>query len=490
MAKRRKNQDEHLAQQRERALSAHMWRLERFTVDDYFSWCEARGFRTDTKKSPLNMRQELAFHQKEKALECLRQSRVSRNPIDVMGALCDEAIEIDDIKSVRLREVCQRITAASLSKYERGSLHRFLSTIWAVSKLPMQFEIQHRQQLNYVDALIGIHRLRRRWIRSIDQWRPQSHNREKQFLSLVRHLLVSYKVPEFLGSVWFRTDESANKYQQWYVDIGSGRNPREGPAPVPLTSKVAHYFLQAPKSYSVEQAIRFGQIKAYGGSVRLCSAVIESRLGTDFSNDEFWQSVIRFFIRNPDMDLSQVGPIVDYIQHHKFERQQIFLDGGEARWLPPPQPNLSMQRRTLRALLAQVNEWHHRLGKVKVDSSMRWAASGIRPASYVRGKDDKRVVWRISELLSQKELAREGNAMKHCVATYSRHCRDGNSSIWSMTSEDAGGNVRRRQTIEVNRHKRIVQCRGRMNNHPSDQERQIVAFWAKSESLSLSLHGF
>jgi len=490
MAKRLKNQDEHFAQQRERALWAHMWRLECFTVDAYFGWCEAHGFRADTKKSSLNLCQEFAFHQKRNADECLRQSRISRNPIDAIGLFCDEQIELDDIKSVRLREVCQKITAASLSKYERRSLHRFLSSIWAVSKLPMQSEIQNQQQLNYIDALIAVHRRRRRWIRSLDQWRPQTHNREKQFLSLVRHLLITYQVPDFLGSVWFRTDDIATDYQQWYVDIGRGSSPRAGPSPIPLTKKVAHYFLRAPGNFSVEQAIRFGQIMAMDGSIRLCNAVIESRLGADFSNDDFWQSVINFFIRSPNLDLSQVGPIVDFIQHHKFERQQVFRDGGEARSLPPPQPNFSMQRRTLRALLAQVNEWHHRLGKVKVDSSMRWAASGIRPASYVRGKDDKRVIWRFSELLSQKELAREGNAMRHCVATYSRHCRDGNSSIWSMTSEDAGGNVRRRQTIEVSRHKRIVQCRGRMNKHPSDQERQLVALWAKAESLALSLHGF
>jgi len=436
------------------------------------------------------MRQELAYHQKESADEHLQQSRVSRNPIDVIGALCEEAIALDDIKSVRLREVCHRITAASLPKHERRSLHEFLAKIWAVSELPMQSEIENRQQLNYIDALIAIHRRRRSWIRSIDRWKPRTHNREKQFLSLVRHLLITYNVPKFFGSVWFRTDTPATQYQKWYVDVGNGRNPRLGPTPVPLTKKVAHYFLQAPDRYNIEQAIRFGQIKASGGSVRLCNAVIESRLGTDFSNDEFWQSVIRFFIDNPDLDLSQVGPIVDFIQHHKFERQEVLLDGGETRWLPPPQPNLSMQKRTLRALLAQVDDWHRRLGKVKMDGGVQWASSGIRPAGYVRGKNDQRVIWRINELLSQKELVREGNALKHCVATYSRQCRDGHSSIWSMTSEDAGGDVRRRQTIELRRNKKIVQCRGRMNKHPSEQERKIIRLWAKAESLALCLHGF
>jgi len=485
MAKRHKNQNEQLADQREQALSAHMWRLECFSVDDYFSWCASRGFRADKNKSLLNMRRELACHQKQNAVECLQQSRVSRNPIDVIGELCDEAIELDDVKSVQLHQVCHRIALASLSKHERRSLHEFLSTIWSVSKLPMQSEIQNGQQLNYIDALIAIHRRRRRWIRPIDRWQPRTHNREKQFLSLVRHLLITYDVPKFFGSVWFRTDTSATKYQKWYVDVGNGRNPGLGSAPVPLTKKVAHHFLQAPDGYSIEQAIRFGQIKASGGGVRLCNAVIESRLGTDFSNDEFWQSVIRFFISNPDLDLTQVGPIVDFIQHHKFERQEVILEDGETRWLPPPQPNLSMQKRTLRALLTQVDEWHCRLGKVKADAGVRWASSGIRPASYMRGKDDKRVIWRINELLSQKELVREGSALRHCVATYGRQCRGGHSSIWSMTSEDAVGNVRRRQTVELNRQNKIVQCRGRMNKNPNEQEWQIIRLWAKAESLAL-----
>ena len=490
MAKRYKNRDEDFARQRDHALGAHMWSLGCLSVDDYFRWCRARGFRADEYKSCFDMQRELEYHERQRAVERLRESRAARNPIDVIRALCEGAIEPGDVVSVRLREVCYRITAASLSKYERRSLYKFLSALWGVSKLPMQFEIHNGQALYYIDALIAVHRCRRAWKRPLDQWRPVSHNREKQFLSLVRHLLTCYGVPRFFGSVWFRTDPSAARYQKWYVDVGNGCNPGQGPVPVPVTKRVAHYFLKAPDSYSIEQAVRFGQIMTCGGSLRLCNAVIETRLGSDFSNDEFWQSVIRFFVRNPDLDLSQVGPIVDFLQHHKFERQQVFLEDGRTRWLPPPQPNLSMQKRTLRALLTQVDEWHRRLGKVKGDAGTRWTPSGIRPANFVRGKGERQVIWRITELLSHKELVREGNALKHCVGTYSRRCRDGHSSIWSMTSEDAAGNVRRRQTIEVDRHKKIVQCRGRMNNLPGVQEKHVVALWAKSELLALGLSGF
>jgi len=466
-----------------------MWSLGCLTVHDYFRWCEARGFRADEYKSCFDMQRELAYHQKQRAAERLRQSRAARDPIAVIGALCEEAIKPGDIVSVQLREVCGRIADASLSKYERRSLHEFLSTIWRVSKLPTQFEIHNGQALYYMDALIAVHRRRRSWRRPLDQWRPVSHNREKQFLSLVRHLLIRYPVPRFFGSVWFRTDEWATRYQKWYIEVGNGANPRRGPVPIPLTKRVAHYFLRAPDHYSIEHAVRFGQIMACGGDPGLCNALIETRLGSNFANEEFWQSVIRFFVRNRDLDLSQVGPIVDFLQYHKFEHQQVLLEDGQTRWLPPPQPNLSMQKRTAQALLAQVDQWHRRLGKVKAHASERWAPSGIQSASFLRGRGDRQVIWRITELLSHKELVREGSALKHCVASYSRHCRGGHASIWSLTSEDAAGNVRRRQTIEVSRNRTIVQCRGRMNNLPGEQEKQIVALWAKSESLVLGFRG-
>lgn len=490
MAKKRKNRDEIIAQQSARALSAHMWSLECFTVDDYLTWCSSRGFNADTNKTLLNMRQELAYHEKESAADSLRHSKLSKKPMAVIKGVCSKKIESEDVKSVPLHAVCGRISSASLAKRELLSLQQLLSKIWHVSKLPLQYENRDGRPVYYVDALISMHSHRHRWIRSIDEWAPNSHNREKQFLSLVQHLFLKYKVPKFFSSVWFRRDASAKRYQKWCIDIGNGHNPRLGPAPIPLTKKAAHFFLSAPDGYSIEQAIRFGQIRAAGGNNRLCNAVIGTRLGADFSNDEFWQSVIRFFIRNPSLELSQVGPIVDFLQYHKYERQQVFLENGETRWMPPPQPHLSMKKRTLVALLTQVNQWHRRLGKIKENLGVRWASSGIRAANFVRGKDARKTIWRINELLSHKELVREGNSLKHCVATYSRYCRDGHSSIWSMTSEDSAGNLRRRQTIEVNRYRRIVQCRGRMNKLPTDQERQIVEMWAKAESLQLGPHGF
>ncbi|MFK8029837.1 MAG: PcfJ domain-containing protein [Gammaproteobacteria bacterium] len=408
----------------------------------------------------------------------------------VVAAVCNDTLHFSEVESVPLRGVCERIANGGLCKKEWPLLRDFIMRIWVRSKLPVKSEHRDGQTLYYIDALISVYRLRESWIRPLDDWRPKTHNREKQFLSLVRHLLVSYKVPEFFESVWFRRDDSAQQYQQWYVDIGAGQSMREGPSPIPLTKKTAHHFMHAPRGYSIEQAVRFGQIRALGGSRKLCAAVIETRLGADFSNDLFWQSVLRFFIANPTLDLTQVGPVIDFLYHQKFEQQELQLDGGAVRRVPPPQPNLSMQKRTLTSLQTQVDEWHERLGKVKVDAAMRWSASTIRPAAYVRGKDDKQIIWRINELLSQKELLQEGRALKHCVVRYSSGCLAGRTSIWSLTREDACGNVRRSQTIEVSRHKKIVQCRGLGNRYPTEQERYFVRLWAKSEALDLALHGF
>ncbi len=44
------------------------------------------------------------------------------------------------------------------------------------------------------------------------------------------------------------------------------------------------------------------------------------------------------------------------------------------------------------------------------------------PFKVVTGKDEKRVIWRLDELLSKTDLAGEGGRMMHCVVTYAQNC--------------------------------------------------------------------
>ena len=139
--------------------------------------------------------------------------------------------------------------------------------------------------------------------------------------------------------------------------------------------------------------------------------------------------------------------------------------------LVPPQPNLAMKGRDPETLLRSVADWHRRLNRQKAARVTYWEPSGIPPFRHEEGKDENRKVYTISELLCSRDLDAEGRAMGHCVATYWRLCESGQSSIWSLTVEDASGRVERRLTLEVRSGQWIiVQARGKSNLPPSAEE--------------------
>ena len=68
--------------------------------------------------------------------------------------------------------------------------------------------------------------------------------------------------------------------------------------------------------------------------------------------------------------------------------------------------------------------------------------------------------------------------MGHCVAAYWRLCESGLASIWSLSVEDASGQVERLLTLEVrNADRTIVQARGKLNRLPSLDELDVLTRW-------------
>jgi hypothetical protein len=55
---------------------------------------------------------------------------------------------------------------------------------------------------------------------------------------------------------------------------------------------------------------------------------VGTRLGKVLENEEFWESVLHFFVNHPCLDLAQVGPVVDFLQHQRFEwKEGVSPDG-------------------------------------------------------------------------------------------------------------------------------------------------------------------
>ena len=92
------------------------------------------------------------------------------------------------------------------------------------------------------------------------------------------------------------------RHQGWYKHIGLGRNIRTADLPLPYTKRMAHLFLQAPDHFTVEMALRWGQVRGLGGSEVLASAVAATRLGRSFEHEDFWQTVLHFFVNEPMLD--------------------------------------------------------------------------------------------------------------------------------------------------------------------------------------------
>jgi hypothetical protein len=315
-----------------------------------------------------------------------------------------------------------------------------------------------------------------------------------QFAALAEHLLARFPMPRFMASVWLAGPSDGRTAQQvWYKRLGRGESIRALGLPLRLTRAMAHRFLNAPAHFSVTEALRWAQVLGLCGRPQLATAVAASRLGRELGNEAFWETVVRFFISTPELDLAQVGPIVDYLHHQRFEGITGIAASGEYGPLPPPQPAFSMKGRTAASLLRLVAAWHQERGRAPA-AGVTWQRSDIEEHAWlervvVRKNDEVRHetrAWSIRELCSADALRAEGSAMHHCVAMYVYKCTSKRSTIWSMQVETRQGR-RRVLTIEVDTaRRRIVQARRKRNAMPTEAERANLSGWAARAGLALA----
>ena len=335
-----------------------------------------------------------------------------------------------------------------------------------------------------VDGLRALVEHRKGWLRPVEAWEPSASAPLPLFSSLAHHLLANYPVPPVLLSAWFRgTDWQARRRQRWFHHAGMGRSLRTAGFPIQLSKRMAHEFAQAPVHFPIEFALRWAQVRGLGGSDDLARAVASTRLGDDFDNNGFWTGVIHLFLKTPRMDLAGVGAIVDYLHDRKFEPERAIVGDETEIALDPPEPDLSIKGRTVASLMRRADEWRARRRPEKARRRLfRWERSGF--GEYWR-EGEGGLAWTIRELVDSDELAAEGEAMEHCVATYTDCCAKGRSTIWSLGSESSEGR-RRLVTIEVDPEtRRVVQASMKCNEAPDEPCMAILKEWATHEGLEV-----
>ena len=458
-----------------RKMRDHIHQLGFSSIEHYKNWCRQHNFGCGLNKDSRQRRNELSAGTTIKVSELMANEKKGRNLKDVIPKIYSEELQGENLRNPTAKEIAFAFERSNSPE----ELQRLLLYVGENSDL--------LKDPSYIKGFESIANHSDTWIRPLETWHVKRHNRDRQFSELLRHLFVTYDVPSFMDRVWFTENET---HQNWYKHIGIGQNIRTAPdIPVQLTKKMAHHFLKAPKQYTVDEALRWGQIHALGGDKRLVDAFRGTSLIRNFSNDDFWLNVFRFFIANPMLDVNHVNPIVDFIWNQKFENQQIFVDRGVVEEIDPPQPNFTMRGRTPETLLHQVNEWHRQLGKDTGENNLQWTRSKIgelRLREHGNEKNSMRF-WILRELLSTDELIDEGRAMNHCVRSYAKSCYIGKTSIWTLETEDDDNGRRKVLTIEVLLVEKLIrQVRGKRNRLPTLKEKSMLSRWAKKEKLEIA----
>jgi hypothetical protein len=441
----------------------------------YKEWCKAHGFAESCDKTPKQIAAEHdCFMDHRRRVEA--SARIHHNPRKLLEDICLGTLHSSQIERPQWKAVPLEIEANKLNRQDATSLLAFCLHILRVADFLLDE--------SYLSGVIKLHARKRHWLRTLEYWRPPSHNSDRQFRSLTRHLLARYDVPGFFDHIWFMSGEKYEMQRDWYVHVGGGGNIRNAETPVPLTKMMAHQMMLAPDDSSMEGAIRWGQVHALGGDHLLVEAIWGTRLATNFSDDEFWLSVFRFFIDNPLLDRQHVGPIIDYLHNQKFESRNILEADNRLVTLPPAQPNLTMRGRSAEALLTQMEQWHRALSKETQVTGEVFKPSGFKG---LRMETRSEEIWTISELRSSVQLREEGRKMRHCVLSYTRSYVAGENSIWAMELQSAGG-IEKKQTIQVTKAGQIVQVRGKLNRLPTAGEFSVLERWARPAGLAIASH--
>jgi hypothetical protein len=346
---------------------------------------------------------------------------------------------------------------------------------------------------HFANALLALSAHRNDWVRPLEGWRARSHNARRQFQALVRHLIARYDVPAFMDAAWLEglTPEGV-RHQGWYKHIGSGQNIRTAnDLPVALTKKQAHHFLGTPDDLDIVSGFRRALIIDLGGDERLVRSILGTRIGTTFTDEGFWDSVIRWLIAHPTLHPINHGPIIDFLYNQKFVPSvpNPNVDESEQAPLVPPQPHLSMKGRTPQSLRRAVADWHRDLAERQATATAvtSWGPAGFAPFIHKEGSGAEMRVYEVIELLTAQDLFEEGRAMSHCVASYARACAAGRSSIWGIRMRLESGRVVRQATVEVrSRDATIVQIRRRSNKPPTNRELTLLRRWENAGGPSLS----
>ncbi len=372
-----------------------------------------------------------------------------------------DALEAAD--RFRCGDKFQRLLAIALSRSEM------------LRAMPVDGYAGYPHAEQYLRGLLALARQRRNWLRECEDWFPSDDSPFVQFGSLARHVMANSPVPEFMTRVWFEGFSSqAERHQSLFKHLARGGSIRGANVPLRLNKPMARCFATAPHHVTVEQALRWAQVRSYGAGKRFAAEILNTPLVTNFEQHAYWATVLQFLIPYQDQLSGKVESVIQYMK-------------SVHRHLPPTITQQSLEQ-SLKAFLQGTARVRGEALWSRPRPTLRWSGLPIRGLRYVDRIDNGWRVyrWSIRELLTGQELLDEGQAQSHCVATYDRYCAARRSSIWSLRRHTFMGD-QRVLTIEIQPETRtIVTALGKCNSCPTEESRAVLRHWAEEENLRIA----
>ena len=344
----------------------------------------------------------------------------------------------------------------------------------------------------YYPGFVAFSRFCDYWIRKPEDFRPKTHNPDRIFRALFEHLFCKYKTPMYFINIFKEREQYHGRDKKGKITfhnpcngqtetelimlseilIGQGASVRDKRIylPIKLTAAMSHHFLQADEHHTYKSAARRAQVIGSGGSERLAWYINDSKLGRNFDDDDFWITVIAWFARQGMFDYNQIGPMIDYISHAKFDTE--FKEASQ-KW-EPIIPNFQIKGRTVQSIMLAADLWHKDLAVAKVTHTNYKSWKGCNIPNYYA--DSESYEFEVVQLTTAAQLREEGSTMHHCVGSYAHSCANGSIAIFSARQKSkSDGTKKNILTIEVDlRYRRVTQARGKYNERPSPQAESVL----------------
>ncbi|WP_046743342.1 PcfJ domain-containing protein [Kordia zhangzhouensis] len=416
------------------------------------------------------LKQKLAEKAREKAIQESFQRHNQAKKV-VFPAMVQAIYEGNSTVKYKDESLAQRIAHHFVGLHSKKDSRRRKAFKELLDHLYQQRCTKLLRNREYLQILYQIAWFSLQYQKDVKTWKRKSYNEERQLKDLISHCFVKYEVPVFMYDAWLTRNR---KYISWFIDLASGYSVKKlSKVPVYLSKKGAHYFLQAPASYSIEMALRRAQALAFGADEVTADRIAHSYISRNgFSNEAFWETVIQFFAKQTMLDFRKMNEIIDYLS-------DCIRDDA----------SYSIKGRTINSLTRQSDEWHAAQAIYEAQDALdlyHWEPT--LDTSFVefqkKGSDVKK--FRLFELCSSEELIKEGNKMNHCVASYAYSCVARVTGIFSLRCMSFSNGNETLATIEVNiNSKKIVQAKARFNKPISAEANRIMKTWATQHELAI-----